>query len=125
MSMVGAGLLLEACGTPLPLLKTSPKNQLLTVPVDKFTGDHTLLVVRSSSLENDILLVKKKDSYKALYLKCTHENFGLTPTSKKIVCPAHGSQFDLEGNVIKEPALRPLKEFITELNQNNIIIHLT
>jgi cytochrome b6-f complex iron-sulfur subunit len=115
--------LLEGCGTSMPLYKTTAQANLLSIPLEKFTGP--LLTVRSAALENDILLVKKQDAYKALYLKCTHEGVGLTPTSKKIVCTAHGSLFDFDGNVLKEPALRPLKEFKTEINNNNIIIHLT
>ena len=83
-----------------------------------------MIVVRSNSLENDILLVKNENVYKALYLKCTHEGIGLATTNKNIVCPAHGSMFDFNGNVLKEPALRPLQEFKTETVNDNIIIHL-
>ena len=123
MGFAGATMLLESCGSSLPLYKTAQQNNLLTVPIEKFSG--TLMTIRSASLENDILLVKKQDVYKALYLKCTHEGIGLTATSKQIVCAAHGSLFDFDGKVLKEPALRPLKEFQTEISNGNIIIHLT
>lgn len=125
MGLAGAGVLLESCGTALPMLKTTAKENLLLVPIEKFTPQNNLLLVRSTALENDILLVKKQDTYKALYMKCTHEGIGLSATKNKIICAAHGSIFDFDGNVLKEPALRPLKEFATETNNHNIIIHLT
>lgn len=124
MGLVGVSLLLESCGSSLPVFKTTSESKLLVIPANKFSGQNNLLIVRSATLENDILLVKRNNAYKALYMKCTHEGFGLSATDKKIVCSAHGSIFDFDGNVIKEPALRPLKEFKTELNDDNIIIHL-
>ena len=125
MGLVGAGMLLESCAASLPLIKTSPKEQSLFIPLNKFSEKDKMVVVRSSSLENDILLVKNENEYQALYLKCTHEGIGLTATGKNIVCPAHGSTFDFKGNVLKEPALRPLRQFHTEITNENIIIHLT
>lgn len=122
MAFMGAGVLLESCSPGLPLLKAATDNQTVSIPLTNFSGN--LLVVRSSSLENDILLIKKENGVKALNLKCTHEGVGLTATDKKIFCSAHGSVFDFDGKVIKEPALRPLKEFRTETTNENVIIHL-
>ena len=123
--MLGAGILLQGCGTSAQLFKTNARNDTVSVPVSTFAGGKNMVVVRASGLENDILLVKKDDQYNALNLKCTHEGYGLTATSKQIVCSAHGSTFDFDGNVLKEPALKPLKKFNTEIIDNNtIIIHL-
>jgi len=124
MGLIGAGLLLEGCATSLPLVKTTPKDRSLFIPISKFSGNSKMLIVRSSSLENDILLIKNENEFKALYLKCTHEGVGLTATDKNIVCPSHGSTFDFMGNVLKEPALRPLQQFQTEISNENILIHL-
>ena len=124
MVLMGAGILLESCSPGLPLVKAIPDNKSLSIPLNKFSDKNNLLIVRSSSLENDILLIKNGDAYKALNLKCTHEGVGLTATDKKIFCSAHGSVFDFNGNVVKEPALRPLTEFHTETTNDNIIIHL-
>lgn len=84
-----------------------------------------MVIVRGNGMENDILLIKKENAYKALYMKCTHEGIGLTATATKLVCPAHGSFFDLEGNALKEPAHIPLKQFPTEVENGNIFIHLS
>jgi Rieske Fe-S protein len=124
MQIVGTAVLLESCSS-LPMIKVNPQNKVLKVPVKDFTDKSNLLVVRSKTLENDILLVKNENKYRALYLKCTHEGVGLTATDKKIYCTAHGSVFDFEGNVVKEPALRPLTQLPTEADNENIIIHLS
>jgi len=124
--MLGISMLLQSCGTSVQLFKTNTRNDSVLVPVSAFADGKNMVVVRASGLENDILLVKKEDHYHALNLKCTHEGYGLTPTSKQIICSAHGSTFDFDGNVLKEPALKPLKKFNTEIIDNNtIIIHLT
>lgn len=118
---------LEGCATPLPMFKsTSTKPGEIEVDTESFApGKGNMLVVRNKQLEYDILLVKNGEAYKALYLRCTHEGVGLTPTSGKIFCSAHGSAFDLDGKVIKEPALRPLKTYPTQVVNNKVIIHLT
>ncbi len=124
MAFMGAGVLLESCSAGLPLVKAIPDNKSLSIPLNKFSEKNNLLIVRSSGLENDILLIKNGSGYKALNLKCTHEGVGLTATDKKIFCSAHGSVFDFDGKVLKEPALRPLTEFHTETTNDNVIIHL-
>lgn len=123
--MLGISMLLESCGTSVQLFKTNTQSNSISVPVTEFSDGKNMVVVRAAGLENDILLVKREDHFNALNLKCTHEGYGLTPTSKRIVCSAHGSTFDFDGNVLKEPALKPLKKFNTEIISNNIIIHLT
>jgi cytochrome b6-f complex iron-sulfur subunit len=118
---------LESCSTPLPLIKSAGNTAgQIEVGTDNFVaGKSNMLVVRTKHLEYDILLVKTGGAYKALYLRCTHEGVGLTPAANKIFCSAHGSVFDLDGKVVKEPALRPLKTYPTEIVNNQIIIHLS
>ena len=125
--LTAAGLsFLEGCATPLPMIKgTAGAPNEVRIATNSFSpGKGNMLVVRASQLEYDILLIKNAETYKALYLRCTHEGVGLTPTANKIFCSAHGSAFDLDGNVVKEPALRPLKSYPTEVINNQIIIHL-
>ncbi|MFT3981581.1 MAG: Rieske (2Fe-2S) protein [Ferruginibacter sp.] len=120
------GSLLQSCAaTGLPVVKTAAKNNVLEIPLEKFTANDPFLLVRAEKLENDILLVKKEDHYKALYMQCTHEGVALTVTKNKLVCAAHGSTFDFDGNVLQEPALKPLKEFKTTVQNKSILIQLS
>ncbi len=120
--------LLEGCASALPMVKV-PDTADKQVKVDAsnfIPGKVDKLVIRSKQLENDILLIKHSDTdYRALYLKCTHEGVNLNATNNRIYCNSHGSSFDLEGNVLKEPALRPLKKFTTQVANNQIIIHIS
>lgn len=126
IGLVGLSMLLESCGTALPILKPVAKDKSFTVPLAKFKELNTnLLLLRNSQMENDILIVKESTGYKALLMKCTHEGYGLIVTKNKIHCNVHGSEFDLNGNVLKSPAARPLEQFQTELNDTDLIIHLT
>lgn len=125
MGLTGISTVLEACSTPLQIVRNTalPANpKVLVIPVSKFTADTKMVILRNDGLDNDILLVKRQDSYKALLMSCTHEGYALTPTANKIYCNAHGSQYDLDGNVTKEPSLTPLTQYKTELINN--IIHL-
>jgi Rieske Fe-S protein len=46
----------------------------------------------------------------ALAITCPHLgcSYGLDTGGKRFLCPCHGSQFDLQGNVLHGPALNPL-----------------
>jgi cytochrome b6-f complex iron-sulfur subunit len=124
--MASGASLLESCATPLPLVNTTSTTSELQIGAENFISTKgNMLIVRTKQLENDILLIKNGETYKALLLRCTHEGVGLTPTANKIYCTSHGSVFDLDGRVQKEPALRPLKTYNTEVINNKIIIHLS
>ena len=111
---------LSSC-SPLPVYKTSLTNKRVNVPLTSF-AESNLVIVRDLQVPYDVLVVKKSDTeYNALYLKCTHRDNPVTATKTGLHCPSHGSTFDLDGNVTKEPALQPLKKFKTEITDNNSI----
>ena len=126
--VIGAGTListLNSC-TALPVLKTTETENKITVPKSSFIDPQNLLILKSSNLEFDILLIKKKDNtYNALYMQCTHHSQPLSATKSGLFCSAHGSAFNLEGEVTIQPAINPLKKFKTDIQNNNIIIYLT
>lgn len=117
--------MLNSC-SPLPVLKTSTKESTLMIPESSFVENQQVLIIKNSNMEFDILLVKKKDNtYNALYMQCTHESQPLSATKSGLFCPSHGSAFNLEGEVTVQPATRALKKFKTQIENNQIIIHLT
>lgn len=121
--MGGLVSMLEGCAA-LPMHKVSEKTAVIEVPKDKFLQS-SVVIIRTPWLDYDLLLVKSsEDLYKALYMKCTHEDQILTATSSGLHCAAHGSSFDLDGNVTKEPALKPLRTFQTIVNEHSISINL-
>jgi nitrite reductase/ring-hydroxylating ferredoxin subunit len=115
--------LLEGCAT-MPVYKTKTVNGLMTVPVEQFAATN-MVIARNPQLDYDILVVKKDDgTYKALYMRCSHQDQPLSATNTGLYCTAHGSSFDLEGNVTKEPASTPLTSFKTEVENQSINIYI-
>ena len=124
LGLAGASWLLSACGTAMPAFKVNATGNELVIPADKFPVTQQQLLISTPALANQILLVRRNDQVKALYMECTHEYSGLTTTKTKIVCALHGSAFDFDGNVLKEPALLPLKQFPVRSTDNNLIIQI-
>jgi cytochrome b6-f complex iron-sulfur subunit len=58
-------------------------------------------------------------------MKCTHQDQPLVSSGKSLYCNSHGSQFDLEGKVIKDPASRPLRKFVTAVEGEQVLIQLS
>lgn len=116
-----AGLLsqLTSCAPALPTFKTKITGQTITVPITFFETSN-VAIVRDNQAEYDILLVKKSDDvFEAVYMKCSHRENSLTATTTGLYCSAHGSVFDLDGQVKKEPATSPLQKFPAELDRSN------
>ncbi|CAN5140137.1 Rieske (2Fe-2S) protein [soil metagenome] len=119
-----AASLLESCST-VPLIKASADNYKVSVPLKSFTKEKSFVIVRVASLDHDILLVKNSDGkYLGLNMVCTHQSQPLSLSGNGLHCSAHGSSFDLEGNVTHAPAAIPLKRYTATLSGESIIIDL-
>jgi cytochrome b6-f complex iron-sulfur subunit len=73
----------------------------------------------------DILVVHvSKDKYAAVDLKCTHRGCDVNYDNdgKKLVCPCHGSEFDMYGRVTKGPAQKPLNYYHAELKGDEVMV---
>ncbi len=61
------------------------------------------------ALYKKVVLIKEGNSFRAFSRKCTHLGCDLTlDNDGKIVCPCHGSRFDLDGAPLYGPAKTPL-----------------
>jgi nitrite reductase/ring-hydroxylating ferredoxin subunit len=70
------------------------------------------------------ILMRQTTGFLALSHQCTHQkcNVDYVPDQGVIVCPCHGSQFDLTGTVLKGPAPRPLPHFATSVRDGTLIV---
>jgi Rieske Fe-S protein len=73
-----------------------------------------------------IVLHPAETSYKAFENKCTHQGGPLSYKPKEgfMQCAWHGSRFDTGGAVLKGPAEKPLTEFKTALDKDELTVYL-
>ena len=69
-------------------------------------------------------IIKNNDGIKVFSISCTHLGCVLNVENDKFICPCHGSVFDLEGSVLKGPALKPLKHLEYKIENENIIVYI-
>jgi Rieske Fe-S protein len=124
---VGAGMVigsLSSCAT-LPVYKTAPSNNKVSVPVSLF-AQSDFQIIQPKDFYYNIGLRKEQDgTYTALLLRCTHADNQLVSTGNGFKCNLHGSAFDKEGQVTQGPAEHSLKKYPTEIISDQIIIHLS
>ena len=69
---------------------------------------------------DDFIVINKGDKTNVLSSKCTHLGCKINEyANNKLLCPCHGSTFDLEGNATKGPAVLPLKNMNFEIDKSN------
>jgi Rieske Fe-S protein len=125
------GVLLQSCAGS-KMITGQLSGDYLTMPVSSFEIEKNAaityrkyIVVQHEQLKYPICVYRFSDSdYSALYLQCTHQGNELTVYGDKMVCSAHGSEFDQRGNVTQPPADRPLRSFPVMVENNSIHISL-
>ena len=115
--------ILASCGTTQSVVKPTLVQYFLSVPLAQFANTPTA-ILRHHQLEYDILVVKQENEFTALQMRCTHNDIALTFSGKKLICQAHGSEFDLKGQVTKAPAAANLHTYRTSVKDSQLIIHL-
>ena len=71
---------------------------------------------KSISFTGNYIIVNKKENTTVLSAHCTHLGCIINQTEDgKLVCPCHGSEYDLSGKVIKGPAYKNLKIIPSEI----------
>jgi Rieske Fe-S protein len=119
-----------AKSTPLSTIQGTVVSNEITIALasSPITNKNTQALVLYNNGNGAILVEHKSDdAYKALSGKCTHQSCNVSEydgTSSVFVCPCHGSQFDLNGNVKQGPANSKLGSYSTRVENNSLIITL-
>ncbi|MCE3294596.1 MAG: hypothetical protein K0R65_310 [Crocinitomicaceae bacterium] len=83
------------------------------------------IVVQNEQLNFPICIYRlSEQEYTAINLQCSHQGAELQVFGDKLVCPAHGSEFDSKGSVENGPATQNLRTFPVQLSQNQLKISL-
>jgi cytochrome b6-f complex iron-sulfur subunit len=71
---------------------------------------------KSISFIENYIIINKKETTTVLSAHCTHLGCIINQTENdRLVCPCHGSEYDLEGNVVKGPAYQNLEIIPSEI----------
>ena len=77
------------------------------------------------SISNEVVFYKTNSDLKVYSARCTHLGCKINHIEgDEIVCPCHGSRYNNEGEPIKGPSVKKLKELDFEIEQDEIIINL-
>ena len=115
--------LLQSC-TSAKQITVEIRDKIIRVSKSEFM-DNSYLVVANMALPAPIYLHKiSEEEYSAFLMLCTHNKCELDATSKMLVCPCHGSEFDLKGNVTEGPAEDALLQFSVRVNKEEVLIDL-
>tara|TARA_R110000765_G_scaffold230714_5_gene334173 strand:- start:127 stop:561 length:435 start_codon:yes stop_codon:yes gene_type:complete len=121
------GMLLQSCVSNKSIT-ANIENENLVVPISDFLKNEAYLkyiIVRNNNLRFPIYVFRFSEiEYTALYLQCSHQGNELNAYGDKLVCPAHGSEFNNKGMVTNGPATDPLRSFPIQISNPNILISL-
>jgi cytochrome b6-f complex iron-sulfur subunit len=96
----------------------------LHLPLDRLAPDGTALVeVPGMDLP---LFVRRRAPGDAIALstRCKHRGCQVEPEADRFVCPCHGSEYALDGAVLKGPTQRPLDRFTVREAGTSLVIEL-
>ncbi len=100
----------------------------ILVSLDDFmSGDKVLsyIIIRNDELQFPICIYRlDANNYSALFMQCSHQGAELQVSGDRLVCPAHGSEFDKQGHAMQAPAAGDLRKFPVAISDNSLFIDL-
>ena len=129
MCCMGAISFLESCAgakkagaTNVSFTETA---DLVSIPKASFTKQK-MAIIKTKKFDEPLFVAQQNDgSYLALRMQCTHKGCAVNETPAKFVCPCHGSEFSLKGEVLTGPAKEPLPSFIVTTDEMAVLVHFS
>ena len=132
LGLMGLSAIVESCGTSKSLSGNIDGSKKLSIPLTSFLRSsksnkyNSYIVVRNDSLNYPIVVYRNgENTYTALLLRCSHQQNELSVSGELLTCPAHGSSFNMKGEVVNGPAEMKLREFPTSSDAQNLYIDLS
>jgi Rieske Fe-S protein len=139
-ALAALGVILEGCGgggagggrvtgpsglAALPVIDATVEGGAVTLNIDSASA---LAAVGSAALVrttagNLLVAHTGQDAFVAVGATCTHETCTITGFASGVyVCPCHGSQFSVAGQVLKGPARTALNQYKTQFASGQLVI---
>ena len=121
--VAGASTLsVSACAGMAYLVPRGTETRLV-IGVDELLSGGVL--IQRSDMEWPVFLRQDESgAYIALLARCTHLGCQPDPVGDRLVCPCHGSEYSLEGQVLQGPAERSLTRYAVTVEGNDLVVTL-
>lgn len=99
-----------ACAT-VPYVRGDLRDGVVRLPFDALDADGRALVEIAGV---DLPLFVRRvtgGGASAFSTRCTHRGCEVEPARDRLICPCHGSEYALDGTVLRGPAPRPLDSY--------------
>jgi Rieske Fe-S protein len=95
----------------------------------KIVGNKTISIPldtnKQISFNDEFIVINKDANTKVFSSRCTHLGCKINKSkNNELLCPCHGSTFDLNGNPTKGPAIKPLEQKDFEISNSTININI-
>jgi len=109
-----SSLWLQGCGGVSYLVPTMAPGRLVVSGGDIVPGGEAF--AQAPGMDRPVYLRRvASGEVTAVLASCTHAGCQPSPVGDRLVCPCHGSEFSLDGDVLQGPADRPLTRYrVTE-----------
>jgi nitrite reductase/ring-hydroxylating ferredoxin subunit len=90
-------------------------------------GGRPWLIVAVAGTDDKLLLLRAADGeVDALTTTCTHRgcDVGYDAARNLVVCPCHGSEYDVHGGNVLGPAKRPLRRYSVQPDADGLVVRL-
>lgn len=131
ISGVALSTILQSCNTSKMLsLPVSNGNLLLDLKEFQIQKKVKISYRKYIIIQNEELIFPicvfriSENEFTALNLQCSHQGAELQVFGEKLVCPAHGSEFNTFGKVENGPATADLRKFPIKKENNQLKISL-
>lgn len=121
----GVSLFFEGCAGGLQGYRTRLQGDRLIVPltqIEPLNKPNGLLLLYAVGVNGPIVLRNVDGEIVALSSICTHRGCEVRPMPNSFECPCHGSEYDIDGEVLAGPARLPLKKFQVQETPDSLII---
>lgn len=103
-------------------------NKLTSDFIEKNRKKHVSLNINDNkkiSFMDEYIVVRENENLAVFSSHCTHLGCKINKVEKdRLVCPCHGSEYDLEGNVLKGPAYKNLVKVNYNLSSDGTRIEI-
>lgn len=127
-----AGLVLGAC-SGVRAVTGILAGKTLELPTSAFestssgvTTYEQMVIVHHDELRYYVCVIRRSATdYTALLMRCSHQGASLQVAGDRLHCPAHGSEFGLDGAVLHGPATTAITQFPVSVDRSTIRIQLS